>query len=134
MRGPKGSPASPATIWPRATPGHPRYSWRSTVPPGSARFRALRHPPLQERQNKQQTEQYDPERSWRHADRVTYLLSCAARASASASVKPLLAGPAIMSLPIVMGASVTGEDCTSPLMTKAVEASTASFQLLWLAG
>jgi hypothetical protein len=43
-------------------------------------------------------------------------------------------GPAIMSLPIVMGAAVTGVDCTSPLMTKAVEASTASFQLLWLAG
>src|ERR1035441_10503976 len=39
-------------------------------------------------------------------------------------------GPAIMSLPIVIGASVTGADCTFPLMTKAVEASTASFQLL----
>ena len=42
--------------------------------------------------------------------------------------------PTIMSLPAVIGPAVIGTDCTFPLMTKAVEASTASFQLLWLAG
>ena len=41
---------------------------------------------------------------------------------------------AIMSLPFVMGASVTGADWTLPLMTIAVEASTALFQFCELAG